>query len=62
MVSLMDATKQWKNNENNLSQTLPKNWRGKNTPKFISQGQHHLDTKARQGHCYENYRQCPGLI
>ena len=29
-------------------QTLPKNFRGRNTPKLILQGHHHLDTKTRQ--------------
>ena len=30
------------------SQTLPKNSRGRNTPKLILQDQHHPDTKTRQ--------------
>ena len=30
------------------SQTLPKNCRGRNTPKFVLQGHHHPDTKTRQ--------------
>ena len=29
-------------------QTLPKNCRGRNTPKLILQGHHHPDTKTRQ--------------
>ena len=31
-----------------LLKTLPKNCRGRNTPKLILQGHHHLDTKTRQ--------------
>ena len=30
------------------SQTLPKNCRGRNTPKFILQSHHHTDTKIRK--------------
>ena len=30
------------------SQTLPKNCRGRNTPKLILRGHHHPDTKTRQ--------------
>ena len=30
------------------SQTLPKNCRGRNTPKLILWGHHHPDTKTRQ--------------
>ena len=39
------------------SQTLSKNCRGRNTPKLILCGFHHLDTKMRQRfHKKENYR------
>ena len=41
----------------NPSQTLPKDWRGSNTPKDILWSQHHPDTKNRQRHYQkENYR------
>ena len=32
------------------SQTLPKDWRGENTPKVILWSHHHPNTKARQRH------------
>ena len=32
------------------SQTISKNWRGGNTPKFIRWSHHHPDTKTRQRH------------
>ena len=32
----------------NPSQTLPKDWRGRNTPKVILWSHHHPDTKTRQ--------------
>ena len=39
---------------------LPKNCRGRNTPKFVLQGHHHPDTKTRQRyHKKENYRPIP---
>ena len=40
-----------------LSETLPKNCRGKSTPKFILQGHHHPDTKTKDITKKENYRQ-----
>ena len=40
------------------SETLPKNCRGRNTPKLILQDHHHSDTKTRQRYHKkrENYR------
>ena len=37
------------------SQTLPKNWRVRNTPKLILQGHHHPDTKTKDISKTENY-------
>ena len=34
----------------NSSQTLPKNWRGRNTFKIILWGWHYTTNKAKQGH------------
>ena len=39
------------------SETLPKNCRGKNTPQFILQDNHHPGTKTKDITKKENYRQ-----
>ena len=38
----------WRRANTHPSQALPKNCRGRNTPKLILQGHHHPDTKTRQ--------------
>ena len=41
------------------SQILPKDWRGKNTPKDILWKHHHFDTKTKDTTKKENYRRIP---
>ena len=47
----------WATRESHSSQTIPKNYRGRNALEFILQSQHHPDNETRQRyHKKENYR------
>ena len=48
MASQVNSIKHLERASTHPSQTLPKNCRGKNTPKLLLQGHHHPDTKTRQ--------------
>ena len=48
MASQVNSIKHLEEANTCTSQNLPKNCRGRNTPKLILQGQHHPDTKSRQ--------------
>ena len=57
MASQVNSIKHLEKANTYTSQTLSKNCRGRNTPKLILCGFHHLDTKMRQRfHKKENYR------
>ena len=48
MAPQVNSIKHLKKSKNHPSETVPKNCRGRHTPKFILQDQNHLDTKTRQ--------------
>ena len=50
MASQVNSSNIWRTANTHPSQTLPKNCRGRNTPKLILGGHHHPDTKTRQSY------------
>ena len=56
MASQASSTKHTKKKLYDSSQTLPKDWRGGNTPKDILWNHNHPDTKTKDTTKKENYR------